>query len=219
MTQPNKTPVAALVSALVCVAVLSGAPPAQAGPIRAGLKVTLGFAGQGQVTARSLFGTSTSRDDLLPTGGLSLFGEYQLFQFLSVGGTFGLSWWKTDEMAADNIAPNLVVDLAAVVRGHYRLLDDALMVYLAFPLGLSISELSADYTGDLFGNDLDTGVGANIALLAGAAFQIWSGLHVFAEIGWQYHLLDHATSVLGYDLDLEFEGSQLALNVGAWWEF
>ncbi len=204
---------------LCAVAALSMATPAHAGSIRAGAKVTLGFAGEGRVEGSGFGTSSVSEDDLLPTGGFTLFGEYELFEFVSVGGLLGLSWWKTDDMAAGDIDPNLIVDLGAVVRGQYRLLEDALMVYLAFPFGLSISDLSSEYSNAVLSTGGDVGVGAHVALLGGAAYQIWEGLHVFAEIGWQYHFLDHSTTVLGFDVDLEFEGSQLALNFGAWWEF
>lgn len=208
-----------LISTLLALTLLLlSAPPTLAGPIRAGLKIDIGLAGEGDVEVRGGGLVYRDSDDLLPSAGFSLFGEYEVLEYLSVGGFLGFLWWETDEMAAYDIDHNLAVDLGLSARGQYRFLDGDLMVFLLFRFGLAISDLSNEYE-DALGYAVGTGVGANVGLVAGASYRIWESLHLVGELGWQYHLFAHGTEFLGTSVELELSGSQLALNAGAYWEF
>jgi hypothetical protein len=159
-------------------------------------------------------------DDFLdPMLGFGLFARYQLHENFDLGGELHVLWWRTDEMEDVDIDRCTLIDIAVRPMGKYGFANVPLELYLALPIGLTIS-VPSDEASDAFqridSGDIDAGTGINLALLAGLNYHPMPEFGLFVELGWTMHWyvndLDTARAT-----ELESLMNQFALRVGAFW--
>lgn len=202
---------------LVGVLILVGlAGPAQAqsldGRLEVGLKGAFGFEGDTDLQFRSPVNTDYDFD-LDPTVGFAVYATWEVLRYLDVGGMFACGFWRTETMDKAGVDRNTILDIDLLVKGKIPFLDGALHLYLAFPIGLSINVPAADI--DKIYNQVDTGVGVNLSLLAGASWVFWKGFGAFLELGYMFHYANQDISALGIiEVDVDGYSHEMAFNFG-----
>ncbi len=194
-----------------------GAGSASAKNLRGGVKMQFGLAGE------VAYETNNAENDvdLEATIGFAPFIEYKLHKYISVGGLFGVNFWLDENMDAGNLDRNTLLDIDALVRVHYPFLKGKMELYVALPVGLTVS-IPSDEVEDGYkaaGQELKTGIGANVSLLAGVAYTVWRQLDLFLELGWVLHYAKHDIEANGQTFDHEGLMNQMALNFGGAWRF
>ncbi len=187
-------------------------------------KVEIGIAGMLGVgdegTYTSEFFDTEDDPELDPTGGFGVHALYEVLPYLDVGGRVAALWWQADEAwpkgtpMADH---GTLVDIDALFKGKYRLLDDRLEVYGKVPVGLTVSVVE-ELRGVTEGR---TGVGANVGVLAGASWTFLKRYGIFLEFGYSFHWMKHEGKYKDPDFPLltaedtqKFWAHEFALNLG-----
>lgn len=197
---------------MACVFVYT-APVSAKSKMRMGVKLVLDVAGEGELE----IGSNEEEGDLEPTLGVALFGTHQIWKYIHVGMLVGMGWVQTDSMDDENIDRNFYMDLSPMIMGTYPLLQGALELYAMLPIGLTFCIVSDELEDSLFGANIDTGLGWNVGLLFGASYRIVPHLRLMLEMGWQGRGASHDVNPGSFDLDWSMH--QLAMRVGAVWEF
>ena len=185
----------------------SYAAPSYEDSIRIGLKGAFGFGGRASATVDGY--TGRLKDDLEPTTGFALYGEYPLHRYLHVGlqTAFG---WSIGESADDaNGDRTFVTDISPFAKARLPLLNDKLELFVLVPIGLSISvppDAAAPYVGTV-----DTGVGWNAGIQFGTTYFIHDGFGVSFEIGWQGRGTTNGTQA---NADMTTTTHQFEMNFG-----
>jgi hypothetical protein len=147
--------------------------------LRLGLGMVLDFGGELDLDQRRW----RWDDDLKLTPGLRVHLDYDIANYVSIGGFARASWWEGDEVFEDR---NFLFDIGARVTGHYEWRD--FRFYAALMVGLTLSNLDDDYDYALD----DPGVGANVAFVPGAEYWLRDNIGFFVEIfGWSGHFFSH----------------------------
>ncbi|NOZ00600.1 MAG: outer membrane beta-barrel protein [Deltaproteobacteria bacterium] len=191
------------------------------GKLQVGGNVGLAFAGDtlikqnGTDIRKIFFGYDT---DLDVTAGMNFHAVYEVFKYIDVGGQFNFMFFRDKQMKKAGDTRNSLVEFNFIVRGKYGFLNDALHIYLSFPIGLSISIPSKD-TKNNFKNaniTIKTGAGVNLSVLAGIDYAFWKGLGAFFEMGYRFVYINNKA-----DPNLEYEQlmSQMAMNFGMFYRF
>jgi hypothetical protein len=172
----------------------------------------LGVAGEAEVESDAVGLSSSS--DLELTYGAGVQYMHPLHEYFALGGQVALLSWQTEAGDAANADRNLLLDVSLVPALRYAIEHDA-ELYLAIPVGLAL-----DFPGeDSFGvGEVSTGVGLNVAFMAGARFALADGFGLLGELGYALHAFSHEVSgeVAGISAETEFDVSmgQLAINLG-----
>lgn len=196
---------------------------AMASPIQAQVK---SFGGKLQVTGGlnlglagdaglKINGNKIADQDMDATVGLNFVALYEVFRYIDVGGSFGFLFWRTDDFKKASIDRLSWVEIDFLLRAKYGFLRDTLHIYLAMPIGLTISVPNKDFKNKAVAGT-KTGAGVNLSLMAGLNYQFWQGLGAFFELGWVFHYVNHKATG---GLELEATIHQMAMNFGVFYRF
>jgi hypothetical protein len=205
-------------------------------------KATLAFAGSLGASTPSYVDQSQPVAAFEATGPLgSAFGAAVQYTFaphryFGLGGQLGVQSWRSDVAASGGQGRSVMVDLAVVPQGRVPL-GRRFELYLAVPLGLSLSVLSeaeswiAQHPSPRLGpvEDIDPRYGWTIAALLGARIAISRSFGALLEVGYIRHQVTHSVDVrfisetaqgaamqeqAGIGLDLGVVTEQLSCNLG-----
>ena len=142
-------------------------------------------------------------DDLEATLGLRAHLDYDLAQYIAVGGFLRLAWWEGDDIIEER---NFTLDLGPRIQGHYDWRD--FRFYVAGMPGLVISKINNDY--DFVDNPA---VGFTMSITPGVEYWFNNKFAVYTEIfGWIGHYFDHDFENGNGDLDVNM--NQVTFNFG-----
>lgn len=179
------------------------------GRLDLGLKGAFGFAGDTDLEFSQLGDFNL---DLKPTAGFAVYATWEVLRYLDVGGMFACGFWKDDTNDASNDR-NTIIDIDLLIKGKIPFLDDALHLYLALPVGLSINVPASDL--DKVYERVDTGVGVNLSVLAGVSWVFWKGLGAFVELGYMFHYSRQDIKPFIFpENDVEGYSHEMAFNFG-----
>jgi hypothetical protein len=198
---------------VVVLTLCPGAASAQmGGKLETGGNIALGVAGE---LEGKINGTKQAGQELDVTAGLNLYALYEVLKYLDVGGKFNFVFWRTDNMRKAAIDRMAWIEFDAVVRGKYGFLNDKLYIYLAMPIGLTISVPNKDFKNRAIAG-VKTGAGVNLSLVTGINYQFWKGLGAFFDLGWVFHYTNNKGP---NNLEIEGTANQMSLNFGAFYRF
>lgn len=212
-TKPVRTAFGLALALVLSMATVS--PRAAAGPLDLGGRFELEAGGEIDWDWRSALGSGHDDDDLEPTLGLGVFARYGLHEYFSLGGEISVLWWRSDDMEDGNIDRCVLLDIAVRPQGQLPLLDGALDLYVAVPLGVAIS-IPSDEMEDVFDGRLDSGAGVALAVLAGLDYRFLPEFGALVELGWAMHWFVNDIDAQGAD-DVESTMNQFAFRIGVFY--
>lgn len=177
---------------------------------RMGLMGNFGFGGEYRYETT---GFADSKDDADPSAGLTVFGEYPVGRYLVPGLQFGFLSIQSDSGDTLNLDRSTYIDISPAIKGRYQFARNHGEVYVSVPVGLTIGVPSSDVEKS---QNVETAVGWNAGVLAGANYNVWSRLGIIVELGWQGHGVSHSRTVGG---DTMVTVHQFALRTGFLWAF
>jgi hypothetical protein len=131
-----------------------------------------------------------------------------------LGGFTAFHSWNTDEGEEANRDRNVIWDISLLFKPKYDLQlsgGGEIELFLAIPIGLSFNFIDDDWN-----ENIETGVGTNLAFLFGTLFYFNESVGMAAELGPSFHHFSYDYNTPGTDPDPDFQISiiQTNLNIG-----
>jgi hypothetical protein len=177
---------------------------------RVGGGLVTGFAGNLEldVEGSAIFDVD---DDLLASIGFDVFVEYAFMKYIALGARSSLVWWNADSFQDADISRSFLWTIDAMAKAKYPFAIENLgaEVFLAVPLGLTVSVPS----GEINGNP-NVAPGFNIAIMGGFALWFTEQIGAYTQLGWQWHWAGHELRDPDPNVDIAARISQLRWTLG-----
>ena len=154
-------------------------------------------------------------DDAEPSLGVALQFEYPILRYFTTGVIFGYTSLQSDDNDRANIDRSHAIDIEVLLRGRYPMLRDAMELYLAFPLGVSIN-IADDELEDRNNVDYEARAGFVMSVLVGVQYIFFLGTGAFVEMGVTYRQpnLKYTPRGGGNEVETDLGLAQFQLNFG-----
>ncbi len=184
--------------------------PPFADGVRVGGGLVTGFAGNLELDVDALLFPDVD-DDLKASIGFDAFVEYAFMRYLAIGARSSLVWWNADSFQDAEISRSFLWTIDALAKAKYPFAIENLAaeVFLAVPLGLTVSAPS----GEIDGNP-DVAPGFNIAIMGGFALWFTETIGAYTQVGWQWHWVSHELREPDPNVDVAARLSQLRWTFG-----
>ena len=125
-------------------------------------------------------------DDMEQTNGFGAEFDYPLHKYFVLGGRLSFDWAVNDSAEDNDVERSLLLGIDVVPKGRFPLSSIPLELYLAVPLGPSITFPDDDFDqafGPIGDIEWHAGVSWNISLLVGALYRFGPDFGAFFETG------------------------------------